>query len=352
MEHKSTVFLVDDELTNLAKGREVLSDKYNVVTMNGGTHFFNTLKKIKPDIVLLDINMPDMNGFEVITRLKKDKQHSNIPVIFLSALSDERIELQGLKLGAVDFILKPFSTPLLLGRIDTHLSLYSFFTNIEKELVKRTKSILNMHNTIISSLAEIVEYRDEVTGHHIKRIKDYLRIIIKTMIEKGLHKDYLNSINMEIALESSQLHDIGKIHIPDYILKKPDKLTPEEFEVIKKHTVDGNKIIRNIKIEDLNTDFLDYAAIFALSHHEKWDGSGYPYGLSGENIPLLGRILAIADVYDALRQKRPYKPSFSHQQAVEIILKDKGHHFDPNLIDLFEKVHPLFSEVIVFRGYT
>jgi putative two-component system response regulator len=299
---------------------------------------------------LLDVKMPGMDGYEAIRRLKANKNTADIPVVFLTSLNNEEMELKGLSMGAVDYIAKPFSAPLLLKRIEILLLVESqkrellFFNNNLNQLVEeKTQTVTELKDTILSTMAELVECRDEVTGGHIARTQYYVKTLLRGMKAYGVYEAELADIDEGLAVQSCQLHDVGKIAISDAILLKPDKLATDEFEKIKEHTVFGEKVILQLKARTLDGGFAEYARIFAISHHEKWDGSGYPYGLAGEAIPLLGRIMAIADVYDALVEPRPYKEPYTHDEAVQIILGGRGKHFDPALVDLFEKVHLIFD---------
>ena len=348
---KKTIFLVDDSITNLIVGENILSDTYNVVTLNLGRRVFDMLKKITPDLILLDIEMPEMDGYEVIKRLKADPETAQIPVIFLTGLDDDETEYEGLSLGAIDYIAKPFSPPLLLKRIEVHLlveaqkqDLLYINNNLETIVEEKVKTIMELKNTFLSTMADLVEHRDETTGGHIERTQKYLKILMEAMRKQGVYQKEMSLVDEELALQSSQLHDLGKISISDSILFKPGKLTYEEFEEIKKHTTFGGKIISKIINKMPDSDFLQYAKVFAETHHEKWDGSGYPQGLAGHDIPLFGRLMAIADVYDALVTDRPYKSAYTHSQAVEIIYEGKGKHFDPALVGLFMKYHAEFEK--------
>ena len=356
---RKTIFLVDDNITNLTIGKKALSGSYNVFTLNSGETMLEMLENIVPDLILLDIDMPGMNGYEVIKRLKSDEKNADIPVIFLTALDNEEMELEGLSLGAVDYIAKPFSPLRLLKRIEIHLlieaqkqelveqkqELIRFNVNLSQLVKERTKTIEELKNAILSIMAELVENRDKITGGHIARTQNYIKVLIEAMKEHEVYKDEMIKLDKELILLSCQLHDVGKIAIKDSILNKPGKLTPEEFQEIKTHAAFGEKAMLKLKEKTMDNAFVEYARIFAVSHHEKWDGSGYPNKLKGEDIPLLGRIMAIADVYDALVADRPYKKALSHERAVQIILEGKGNHFDPILIGLFEKIHPEFEKI-------
>lgn len=349
---RKTIFLVDDDMTNLKVGKSALSGLYRVLTLDSGEAMLEILENVQPDLILLDVNMPKMDGYEAIKHLKANESTAGIPVIFLTALNNEDMELKGLSLGAIDYITKPFSPPLLLKRIEVHLlveaqkkELLIFNTNLARMVEEKTETVVELKNAILSTMAELVEYRDEITGNHIVKTQKYVKALIDAMKANGIYADEVNELNVELVLLSSQLHDVGKIAISDTILNKPGKLTTEEFEIIKKHASFGGKVITRLKEKAVDSDFLEYANIIAISHHEKWDGSGYPNGLKGQDIPLLGRIMAIADVYDALVESRPYKNSFSHEKAVSIMLEGRGGHFDPYLIDLFEKINSEFEKI-------
>jgi len=342
---RETIFIVDDKDTNLLAGRTALEGIYNVLTINSGARLFKMLEKRIPDLILLDVKMPEMNGYEILKKLKSDIATSEIPVIFLTALNSDATELEGLALGAIDYISKPFSAPLLLKRIELHLLVVSQKNNLEKLVQEKVKTIIELKNSILKTMAELVEYRDTTTGNHICRTQGYIKVLIDEMKRSGLYENEIFLYDEELLLQSCQLHDVGKIAVKDSILLKQGKLTKQEFEEMKLHTTFGEKIIWKIKEDNARSDFLEYARIFAVSHHEKWNGEGYPYGLKGLEIPLLGRIMAIADVYDALVSLRPYKREISHEEAVKIIINGKGTHFDPVLIDLFGKINHDFRSM-------
>ena len=356
-----TIFLVDDDLTNLTIGNNALAKYYNVITFNSGTRLLKSLEKKIPDLILLDVEMPEMNGYETIKHIKNNKMFEHIPVIFLTAKNDSESELEGLSLGAIDYIIKPFSPPLLLKRIEVHLlvefqkqeliaqkrELIHFNRNLQQMVDSKTQTVVELQNAVLRTMAELVECRDDITGAHIERTQSYLRILLNEMWKCGLYWDEVSSWDIELLLQSAQMHDVGKIAIEDRILRKPGKLTPEEFEKIKIHSAFGAKIIERIKTSTSQQEFLEHACILAYTHHEKWNGSGYPNGLSGLDIPLQGRLMAIANVYDALVSERPYKKPFSHEEAVEIIMNDSGIHFDPALVRLFVAVADEFNQVAI-----
>ncbi|MDR3138672.1 MAG: response regulator [Treponema sp.] len=353
---RKKVVLVDDNITNLTVGKNILINYYDIFTVPSGEKLFVLLEKIAPDLILLDIEMPSMNGYEVIKRLKAAEKTADIPVIFLTAKNDSTSELEGLSLGAMDYISKPFSPPLLLKRIALHLlvesqkkKLQDYNNNLQQMVEQKTKTILNLQNAILKTVANMVEHRDEITGGHVERTRDYLAILVEALIKNNLYSREITAWDIDFFLQSSQLHDVGKIAIKDYILLKPGRLTEEEFNEMKNHTIFGVRIIEEIEKDSPESTFLKHAKILAGTHHEKWDGTGYPYGYSKDLIPLEGRLMAIADVYDALISVRPYKKAFSHEEAVKIIVDGKGSHFDPTLIEIFLAIADRFAEVVIKR---
>ena len=347
---KSKVMIVDDNIVNLQVARKALSDIYSIIPVTSGQAAIDHLAKALPSLILLDINMPEMDGFETIRRIKENENTREIPVIFLTALDDNVSELEGLRLGAVDYITKPFSIPLLVQRVNLHIELIkqkkdlqNYNDNLMNMVKDKTKTIEELQHAIIHALSDLIECRDDLTGGHVSRTQKYLQIMIDGLVQSGSYSEEIKNADLNIWVESAQLHDIGKVGTPDNILKKPGRLTPEEFEVIKSHPLIGEKALKGAMEMTSAKDFLRYAAIIAVSHHEKWNGTGYPYGLKGEEIPLAGRLMAIADVYDALVSERPYKKGFPHETAVEIIVKDSGKHFDPVLVEVFQKCSSRFK---------
>ncbi|MCL2589971.1 MAG: response regulator [Betaproteobacteria bacterium] len=349
---RQIIVIVDDNVTNLNVARNILREHYDTYALTSGTILFNLLEKITPDLILLDIEMPGVTGYETIKKLKSDKRLSGIPVIFVTSRYDEKSELEGLSLGAIDYITKPFPPALLLRRIKNHLliatqekELKSFNINLVHNVNQKAKQVIQMQFAILNVVAELVEFRDRKTGGHIARTQQYLDILVKKMLKDGIYLEELSSWDLTFLIPSAQLHDVGKITISDTILNKPSKLTPEEFEIMKTHVARGVAAIERIEHETHEDSFLYHAKRFAGYHHEKWDGTGYPNGLAGEDIPLQGRLMAIADVYDALISSRPYKEEMPLDVAKSIILNGKGKHFDPMLIDVFCDVADDFEEV-------
>jgi putative two-component system response regulator len=339
-------------MANLTAGKNMLMDKYAVFPIPSGEKLFMLLEKITPALILLDIEMPEMNGYEVIKKLKANEKTADVPVIFLTSKSDPGSELEGLSMGAIDYISKPFSPPLLEKRIENHLlmaeqkkKLREYNENLQQKVQKKTRQVEGLQNSILNTIAELVEFRDNVTGGHIERTQNYLKLLIDLTLAENIYKDEILSWDLQFLIPSAQLHDVGKIHISDTILNKPGKLTPEEFEIMKQHAAFGEAAIESIMRTTSENYFLHNAKIFAGSHHEKWDGSGYPRGLKQLDIPLQGRLMAIADVYDALIALRPYKKPMSAAQAEQIILEGRGAHFDPVLVDAFKELAPKFAEI-------
>jgi len=336
------IFVVDDSPVNLTKAKQALESHYRVLTLLSADKMFALIKKVTPDLILLDVEMPEMDGFEALQKLKENNKTEHIPVIFLTAFSDEARETRGLELGAVDFIAKPFSAPVLLNRISHHLHIEELIREQITLLKLRTQQLEQLNTGIISIIAELVENRDKLTGSHIERSTKYIEILIDAMLERGIYSNELQDWDKDSAISSSRLHDVGKIAISDLILNKPGKLTEDEFEQIKKHVSVGEQIIDSMIMKTSGGIFLYYAKLFVGYHHEHWDGTGYPHKLKGTEIPLQGRIMAIVDVYDALVSDRIYKPAFPHEEAVRIIMSEKGKHFDPEIADVFFEVQDDF----------
>jgi putative two-component system response regulator len=347
---KKLVLLVDDNPANLRIGKNVLAEKYTVATCPSAEKMFGLMENNSPAVILLDVDMPEMNGYEAIKILKSKPETKNIPVVFLTARTESDDELTGLSLGAIDYITKPFQPPLLLKRIEAHIlledqrkELKRFNENLQKMVEEKTQSVIELQRALLKTMAELVECRDDITGGHIERTQRGIKIMMEEIEKNGLYGEETKDWDVNLLLQSCQLHDVGKISISDNILKKQGKLTPEEFNEMKKHTSFGEQIIEKIEALAKESDFLNYAKIFAASHHERWDGSGYPRGLAGNKIPLLGRIMAIADVYDALTSVRPYKDAFSHEEAVRIITEGSGTQFDPSLVEIFIRTADQFK---------
>jgi putative two-component system response regulator len=349
---RQIIFLVDDNMTNLTTGKTMLKEHYDIFSIPSGVKLFEILEKVTPDLILLDIEMPGMNGYEAIQKLKGEKKTREIPVVFLSARNDSGSELEGLNLGAIDYISKPFSPPLLLKRIENHLlmrnqqtALRDYNENLKEMVQQRTRQVVELQNSILNTVTEMVEFRDDITGGHIERTQNYLKLLVDKLLSERIYWEEVSAWNLEFLVPSAQLHDVGKIAISDAILNKPGKLSSEEFEIMKRHASIGEKAIEGIMKKNSDNDFLYHAKIFAGTHHEKWDGSGYPRGLKNSIIPLQGRLMAIADVYDALIAVRPYKQPLSPREAERIIIEGKEKHFDPVLVELFQDLASQFARI-------
>ncbi|MCL2057522.1 MAG: response regulator [Oscillospiraceae bacterium] len=346
------IIAIDDNITNLTAIRNILKSQYEVYTATSAGKMFELLAKIKPEMILLDVEMPELNGYEAARILKNTLEHSIIPIIFVSSKNDPVSEMEGLELGAVDYIYKPYAAPLLLKRIEMHLShaemkneLRQLNASIQRKLVSKMSQVLELKNAVISIVADMVEFRDGATGGHVSRTERYLQNLINKMTEEELYAEEVSTWDMDFLITSALLHDVGKIAISDTILLKPGKLTDDEYEIMKTHSQIGVDAISRMEKKTEDNRFFAYAKIFAGTHHEKWDGSGYPRGLQGKDIPLEGRLMAIADVYDALVSPRPYKEPFSPEKAERIIEEGRGTFFDPQLVDIFKLVSREFAEI-------
>jgi putative two-component system response regulator len=347
------IIMVDDNMAILTMGRNMLKTYYEVYPAPTAAKLFEILESVNPDLILLDVVMPEMNGYDGMKKLREDSRYANIPVIFLTAKRDETSELEGFDLGAADYISKPFSAPLLLKRIANQLliaqqkrDLKDYADNLEVKVKEKTKEVLNLQNAVLTTVADLVEYRDQLTGGHINRTQLYLKALTEELVREGIYADIIKKWDMDFFLASAQLHDVGKIAIPDHILNKPGKLDPEEFEIMKTHVAVGVEAIEGIMKNTEEHAFLHHALLITGTHHEKWDGTGYPKGLKGEEIPLEGRLMAIADVYDALISARPYKTAFSHAEACKVIEEGAGTHFDPVLVGVFKNIENEFERIV------
>ena len=349
MEERGNVVVVDDEPTNLKKAETVLSEKFKVILLKSGEILLRYLEKHTPDLILLDIMMPDMDGYETIQRLKANEKTAGIPVIFLTGKTDTESEVKGLKLGAVDFIIKPFQNEVIMSRVQTHMKLHAYETRLEQLVDEKTRMIERLQDTMSVSFAELVESRDGTTGGHVKNTTRYMNTYVEYMKEKGYYKDFLTDECVRELIRSAPLHDIGKIGITDDVLRKNSSLDPEEFEYMKSHSMIGGQTFDKIIKEAGSTGFLETARNMAMYHHEKWDGTGYPEHLKGEEIPLAARMLAIVDVYDALTSERSYKKAFSHEKAMQIITEGRGTAFDPELLDIFVECEERIKETLALK---
>jgi len=341
-----TILAVDDTPANIDVVKGVLSDRYFVQAAINGQMALKIIEKNKPDLILLDIMMPDMDGYEVCQKLKADVATRDIPIIFLTAKAEVEDETRGLELGAVDYITKPISPSILTERVKTHLELKSardFLKRqneiLEEKVIERTRQMEELQDVTMVAMGSLAEARDPETGNHIRRTQRYVKLLAQKLKEHPRFSHFLTPENITWLYKSAPLHDIGKVGVADHILLKPGKLTDEEFDEMKKHTTYGRDAIaaaeQNISVAD---NFLLFAKEIAYAHQEKWNGSGYPEGLAGDDIPIAARLMAVGDVYDALVSRRVYKLPFPHEKAVAIILEGKGEHFDPDMVDAFMEI--------------
>ncbi len=347
MQSNEVILIVEDNTLNIDLLVHTLSPDYQIrVTTDGATTLQN-IDRLMPDLILLDVMLPDIDGFEVCRQLKARISSRDIPVIFLTALTDKADEAIGLAAGANDFIAKPFNADLLKARVRIHLELKAHRDRLDKLVNERTAELEKTKEAVIASLAILSEYRDYETGKHIQRTRAYVRCLAKAVLPlNGVSAD---DAMIELISQSAQLHDIGKVGVPDAILLKPGRLSPEEFLVIKRHTIIGGEVIRRTE-EILGTNtFLRFAREIAECHHERWDGTGYPYGLRDQEIPVSAQLMAVVDVYDALTSIRPYKKAFSHEQAVRIILegddRTRPEHFSPAMLEAFRQCQNEFMRI-------
>lgn len=342
-----TLMIVDDEAGNLTLLSSLLKARYRLkIAKDGAKAMEIALSSDPPDLILLDIVMEGIDGYKVCHLLKNNPKSADIPVIFLTGQSDVADEQRGFEVGAVDYILKPISPPVLLARVATHLQLKAardFLKDknayLEQEVGRRTREIGIVQDVAMVALGSLAETRDNETGNHIRRTQHAIHILAEKLKEHSRFSAYLTPLTNELLYKSAPLHDIGKVGIPDRILLKPDKLTPNEFEIMKTHTTIGrDSILSAERLLPSPNSFLHIAREIAWSHHEKWNGTGYPRGLSGEDIGIPGRLMAVVDVYDALVSKRLYKPPMPHANAVAMIREQSGAHFDPDVVEAFLEV--------------
>jgi len=343
-----SILVVDDTEANVDILVDALGDLYEVMVAMDGVSALETVEEEAPDLILLDIMMPGMDGYEVCQRLQAAQRFKTIPIIFLTALTEIENKTKGFELGAVDYITKPFEVREVQARVHNHLDLKMHRDHLDHLVRLRTREVEVTQDITIHSLASLAETRDNETGGHILRTQRYVRALANKLADHPRFADFLLGDTVELLFKSTPLHDIGKVGVPDAILLKPGKLTNEEFDIMKTHCELGLKaILKAEEVFDLEErpSFLSHAKDIAYTHHEKWDGMGYPQGLAGDDIPIAGRLMAMADVYDALISKRVYKPAFPHKRAVSIIQEGRGRHFDPDIVDAFLEIHHEFDGI-------
>ena len=343
------ILIVDDIDINRMILQEILQDDYQIIEAANGAEALKILfdDKILPTIVLLDIMMPDIDGFQVLEQMKGADETKNIPVLFITAADSDETESRGLMAGAADYITKPFNHDVVRARVDNHVNLARYQHGLEQLVAKKAAEVTRTYEQTLEVLATIIEYRSLESGAHIRRTMLLTEIFVARMLSIESFSSALIAENIHSLVRASALHDIGKISISDSILLKPGKLTPEEFEEMKTHTSIGKDIIDSIASTLPDSDmYLKYAKDICHFHHERWDGTGYPCGLKGEDIPIAARIVSIVDVYDALVSPRCYKGPYSHEESLSIIMEGRGTQFDPKIVDFLPEISPLFLSVM------
>jgi len=347
-DERDVILIVDDIEINRMILREILQDDYEIVEASSGSEAFELIYEdnISPTVVLLDIMMPGIDGFQVLERIKSSNNTKNIPVLFITAADSEETESRGLKAGAADYVTKPFNHDVVRARVDNHINLARYRHNLEQLVAKKAAEVTKTYEQTLEILATIIEYRNLESGAHIRRTTLLTEVMVAKMLEVDKFRPLLLAENVLSLIKASALHDIGKIGISDSILLKPGRLTPEEFDVIKTHTTIGSQIIDSIAASLPDNDmYLKYANDICHYHHERWDGTGYPSGLKGDEIPISARIISIVDVYDALISPRCYKGAYTHEVSLEIITEGRGTQFDPDLVDLLPEIADIFRSV-------
>ncbi len=342
--NRKKILMIDDARLNLATAREVLKEDYALYEATSAKQGFEIMEEVLPDLILLDIIMPEMDGYEMITQLKNNRRLKSIPVIFLAAVADPVSEVKGFNLGAVDFITKPFVAPVMKRRIATQLQLYSYQNELEEIVEQKVEEVEKMQHMLASGFAELVESRDGVTGGHIKNTLIYYEAFVEVLQHVPQYKDEVTPEFVKLSVRAAPLHDIGKIGIDDNVLRKQSGLERSEMQYMQTHSELGGATFHKIRKIFPENEFLQIAENMALYHHERWDGNGYPVGLSGTEIPIEARIMSVVDVYDALTSQRPYKKPFTHERSMEIIREGKGTQFDPDLVDQFVKAGELIRD--------
>ncbi len=354
---KKIILVVDDDRTNLALAQKLLLPQYRIAASNSGMAALKYLEHNHPDLILLDINMPEMDGFAVMEQLKKEEKTANIPVIFLTADNLTETEIKCFRMGAMDFVTKPFVPDILLSRVEKTIELDSYRHDLEnmvriqaEKITENARKLSVIQDSVIVGMANLIESRDGSTGRHVKNTQMYVRMIADELYRRKLFADELSPESIEDICKAAPLHDVGKIKIPDAILQKPGKLTPEEFDEMKLHTTYSRKIINTIIGDVEDEHYVKVVEDIALYHHERWDGTGYPTGLAGDAIPLAARIMAVADVFDALYEERCYKPPIRPiERIMQIMSEGRGTQFDPTIIDVFMEMLPRLKEMLNIR---
>jgi putative two-component system response regulator len=332
------ILVVDDNMASLKQIWAQLSGNYQVTLAKSGAQAIKICEHARPDLVLLDVEMPEMDGFATMAALKADPELSRVPIIFLTGNHDMATEIRALESGAVDFITKPAERNILLHRLDLHLQFNDYQTDLEN-------TVKELENSIVISFADLIECKNDNTGGHVLRTSKYVGILGEALLKRGLFKGEVAPESVELMSRAAPFHDIGKIGISDVILLKPGPLSEDEYEEVKKHTIIGARVLSNIFERTPTQYYLKYAALMAEGHHERYDGTGYPYGLKGEDIPVCTRIMAIANVYDACLTDRIYRPAMSREDAYKVVTSGAGKAFDPVMTEVFTEIYDDFPEM-------
>lgn len=332
---KKTILVVDDDKSNLMIAQKVLAEDYRVAVVNSGERAFLYLENNQPSLILLDIQMPEMDGFEVIKKLQENSKWCKIPVIFLTADRTPETEEACFQVGAVDYIGKPFIPAIMQQRVKRTIELEDYRISLEKIVQQQLEKITQLQQDIIITMANLIEGRDGTTGEHVKNASVYTEYLANKMAQLGVYKEYMTTEFISYIKKVAPMHDIGKIVVPDSILRKPEALTSEEYDIMKSHSAEGARLIEENMYRSAEPKFVEMAKNVAHYHHERWNGKGYPKGLKGEEIPLEARIMAVADTFDALVAKRQYKKGMTLEEAKAIMEKDRGEIFEPCILDAF-----------------
>ncbi len=351
---KNTILVVDDDKTNLALAQKILMPRYRIAASNSGKGALKYLENHHPELILLDINMPDMDGYEVMEQIRAQEETKTIPVIFLTADNLAETEIKCFQMGAMDFVTKPFVPDILLSRVDKTIELDQYRHKLEnmvkeqaEKITEDARRISKIQDSVIVGMANLIDSRDGSTGKHVKNTQMYVRMIAAELRRRNLFDQELTEEYIEDLCKAAPLHDVGKIKIPDAILQKPGRLTPEEFDTMKQHTTHSKAIIKMIIGDVEDEHYVGIVEDIAMYHHERWDGTGYPTGLKEEEIPLAARIMAVADVFDALYEERCYKPPVRPiERIMQIMQEGRGTQFDPVIIDVFMEMLPMLKEVL------
>ena len=340
------ILVVDDVPANLTLLAGMLKEKgHRVRPVPSGKLALKAVEHEPPDLILLDITMPEMDGFEVCRRLKQDTRFQEIPIIFISALTETLDKVTAFSSGGVDYVTKPFQFDEVEARVETHLKLHRYQSHLEELVKEQVKEISDSQVSTIFALSKLTESRDKSTGKHLERVQIYCRLLAEKLSREEPYNSVIADTFINNIFNASPLHDIGKVAIPDHVLLKPGRLAAEEFEIMKTHSLIGAATMEAVNEIYRNNAFISMGISIARAHHERWDGTGYPNGLKEEEIPLAARIMAIADVYDALRSKRCYKGAFSREQSSEIIKDGSGTQFDPSLVKAFLEMEESFDRI-------